>query len=367
MDDSVPADALDPEEALSKIEKQKKGSINWSGYGEDELEVPDFTHAATPDEIILPSGTKYEVTFLVRIVTTETEQKLPSENLPRVDDDPTPPETFEEREDTYVVDRTRESCETCHGDGIVACSVCGGEGVVSCPRSQCQDGILKESCGCGNGVISKECRNCDRGRIATTVYRDGKELEDTEKCEVCNGDGELTDTCPQCAGSGEQTIGECNRCTQSDPVGMVDCDACNPSDRTEDCDDCDGHGELVTITREHHDYRIVTDTVFDTIANEEKYFEWEDTPENVTDEVAVDEFDDLSVPDGTVLQSRMEEYSFDHDRCYKLRYNADLEYDLPSSSPRLTLYVAGDSVTKGEVPVRQNKGFLGSIKDLIGL
>lgn len=361
MVDSTPDGALDPQEAFSQLESRTLPSEVWDDY----WVVPDFAHAATVEDIELPVGTKYEVTFLVRDITTETEQVLPSDDLPDLDTERTPT-TFEEGSETYVVSRDREPCEECSGDGVVECYTCGGDGFVSCPRSECDDGILKETCGCDWGEIARECGNCDDGKIPITTYEDGREVNTFESCDVCRGSGELTDTCPRCGGDGKRTIGECSRCTQSDPVGMVDCDACEASDHTAECRSCDGHGYIVCITREHHEYRIHTETACDTDSYWYRYFVWEDTPQTVSEDVDLSEFEDISQPDGNVVQTRLKEYKPDQDRAYKFKYSVDIEYDLPSYDKPLTAYVMEDSVS-GDAPKRADLGLIGKIKVLIGL
>lgn len=363
-DGSVPEGALDPETALARFDAQAE--IRPGLDDTKMVPVDGFSNHAKIEEIVEPSGTRYEVTYLVREdTTTETELKPLDADVPPVEDQ-SPPAEFTEQTQSIVRDRERMTCEECDGDGVVSCYSCKGDGLVQCPRSNCRNGILKASCSCENGEISRDCGNCHRGRVTKTVYENGSAREKTEKCEICRGDGKLYETCSQCSGSGIETIGECSTCTQTEPVGKVDCTDCDAPDHTNTCRTCDGQGEVIRVVTERRDYTALE---FENTVTEDflsSNLEWEEEPATIYEKEGLYEIDAVRQPSRPVAKTRVTEYSPNTEQAYRIKYSVDVDHDMTpetSSVGSFFVDVNGDEVMSGTMPRKEvGTGLVGRLR-----
>lgn len=89
------------------------------------------------------------------------------------------------------IDSDKESCQECHGTGLIECSDCSGSGKMSCPDCEGEGNKICSKCQ-GTQIVScyvtqqfLECKNCKDGSY---------------ECVKCNKEG--MGPCPECEGHG---------------------------------------------------------------------------------------------------------------------------------------------------------------------
>lgn len=351
----IPDDALEPEEAVARLDKDRSDVLDFSDMQGAYVPMEGFAGQVDIGEITFPEGTRTTVVFLVRHIDTDEQEYNATVEL-SPESAPEPPTNFVETEESFVRECNQEECDLCSGSGRIDCRNCRGSGFVTCPRSKCRNGVLKERCSCDEGKLARECGNCSNGTVSKTYIEDGETRQKNEECDICDGDGELYRECDRCAGSGMITVGECSRCTQEDPIGKVPCDECETPDHTVECNKCDGYGELVVVTREYHEYKVIEDSVI-TIDNDFKdagMIEWASTPTNTYETEDVPEINGIESPtDGEVIRVQVEEYEPNDPadgQAYSFKYYPQIDHDTRSTPYAI---VNGSDVT-GVPPFRHD-------------
>jgi hypothetical protein len=186
---------------------------------------------------------------------------------------------------TFATDVSVEPCETCEG-AQVYCPNCADTDEADCTVADCEDGIVKISCGAcaGTGRYDKDCEKCggtgkqkkrctkcngtgeylnDYGSN-TTIHTcrecDSNNMMDID-CDACSGgrapSGKQNVRCDGCGGTGTRSEEQCSTCSQypETAVGTVPCPECDAGMNPPECVTCEGTGEQSVVhwvTREYN-------------------------------------------------------------------------------------------------------------------
>lgn len=127
-----------------------------------------------------------------------------------------------------------KACPFCDGLAWVSCKGCDGSGWIGCQK--CRAGKDGSCSPCeGEGSIDTKCDDCKGSGIRQDFW--GQLFK--HKCRGCNGSKKKSVECSECQGDGRSE--ECEKCNGK---GEVDCSLCSGQGKRE-CPECKGYGRPV--------------------------------------------------------------------------------------------------------------------------
>lgn len=235
-----------------------------NAYEEMVCKADDWHNSDRKEEFIIRHRTRKEDTIEISL----------SNSVDSLDDLPKAEYYNDSEKEASIESIEKVDCRVCSGTGLY-CTSCNNSNQVQCTDSNCKNGIIKikcdncnlqnqitESCTVCDGSgysVEQQCNKCggsgehyDReGELMVCRVCDGGVFR--EQCGSCNGDGEVKQDCPKCDGDGSIRQEQCNTCGQypNTDDGMIPCNLCDGGDNRPDCSNCEGQGlfKQVTVSR----------------------------------------------------------------------------------------------------------------------